>query len=208
MVSNRTRVRMLGLAVVPGAATLLFGRVVAGQSTPVAGTATPPSATPARGGSAGPQMVDGRYQLPSDASVVVIDMTFGNPTLPPDSQYGYDVTIVASGEATVTISPVGSRDGDASTTEVIELATDLEEDGLQGLLAELDTLGFFALPPEDPDVFLTGGEVNVIDVYLADGQWSVNTWSLQTDEQRERFDAAHLAILQAVGIEEPPDLGR
>lgn len=206
MISNRRRSFVLAAAMLPGAAVAMqFRWSAAQQATPPGGLATPCAATPPSAG--GPVLVGGHYQLPDDPQATVVYLTFGNPTLPPEYQYGYDVTIDASGHAVVTISPVGSRAASSGGTPTTEQTEELGEDGLQGLLDELCDLGFFALPPVDPDKLLIGGEVDEIDVSLADGTWPVNAWSLETTDQRARFADAHEAILRAVGIEEPPDLG-
>lgn len=201
MISNRMRSRALAMALLAGVAGLR--RVALAQTGPTPEASA--QASPAAG--AGPERVDGRYRLPDDSAVTVIALSFGNPTLPPEYQYGYEVTIDASGHALATIEPVGSR-ASPPTVQPAELTADLSEDGLQELLAELDALGFFALPPEDPERILMGGEVDLIEVTLPGGQWRVSDWSLETSEQRERFAAAHAPILRAAGLEEPPDLGQ
>jgi hypothetical protein len=204
MISNRLRPRLLGLALLAGAT----GSAGGSRSVVARSDATPeasPQASPAAAG--GPRSVDGAYLLPDDPTATVIDLTFGNATLPPEYQYGYEVTIDASGHADIAISPVGSRAGTPSV-EPIQRTEEIGADGLQKLLAELDAIGYFALPPRDPDRILIGGEVDAIEVTLADGDWVVNSWSLDTAGQRDRFAAAHLTILKAVGVESPPDLGR
>ena len=201
MISSRLRPRLVGF----GLLCAMSPRWSAGnQSTP---EASPPAATPAGRDGGLPRLVDGRYQLPDDPTATVIDLTFGNPTLPPEYQYGYEVTIDASGHAVATISPVGSR-ASTPTVDASEQSAELGEDGLQDLLAELEALGFFELPPEDPENLLIGGEVDAIEVTLADGQWRVNSWSLEGSDLEEKFAAAHEAILGAVGIDGAPDLGR
>jgi hypothetical protein len=208
MISNRMRPRVLGtvlLGVLPQ-----WAEARQSQSTPavtlgesVAGSATP-AATPADHDK--PELVEGRYQLPDDPAAIVIELRFGNPTLPPEYQYGYDVTVDASGHAVATISPVGSR-ASTPTADRSELTAELGEDGLQDMLAELDALGLFALPPEDPDRLLIGGEVDRIEVTLTDGQWRFNSWSLDRPNDLKRFAAAHEVILRGIGMDEPPGLG-
>lgn len=196
MISSRRRAWLLAAGVLPGAVAFFSRRAVARQAAPPA-KATPGAATPA---------ARGRYRLPNDPTATVISVTFGNGSLPPEYQYGYDVTIDASGHAVVTISPVGSRD--ASSAGAAEQAVELGEVDLRALLAELDALGFFALPQADPSKRLIGGEVDEIDVTLADGEWQVDAWSLEGDGQQARFAAAHEVILRAVGLEQAPDLGQ
>lgn len=206
MISNRTRPRILGVALIAGiAGSGPFRSGSARRAEPAGSTPeASPQASPAANG--GPRRVDGRYQLPDDPAATVIDLTVGNGSLPPEYQYGYEVTIDASGHAVVTISPVGSKASPVAV-ETTRRTVEIGEDGLQDLLAEMDERGFFALPPADPDQILVGGEVDVIEVTLADDDWTVNNWSLEAAEQRERFADAHEVILHAVGIEEMPDLG-
>jgi hypothetical protein len=145
----------------------------------------------------GPALVDGRYQLPSDG--VVLTAVVNNGPLPPEFQAGYEITIDVAGSATITVTEEGQPDNPVITTSKLGV------DGLQDLLMQLDTCGFYYLPQrsEFADVDLpVGGSVSVLEVRLADGGWATSEVTLTGPEQTS-FRACQDIVATQLGMTSP-----
>jgi hypothetical protein len=151
----------------------------------------------------GPTLVNDQYQIPATGTVIHAVVNVG--PLPPEYQEGYEITIDATGVATVVITPLGASDdlGDAATREPIVTTTDLGSDGLQQLLRNLDDTGFFYLPTtenlDESDVPI-GGDVSDLTITLVDDAWEVPGAALTADE-RATLDQAQRLLVIAVGLD-------
>jgi hypothetical protein len=151
----------------------------------------------------GPTIVDGTYQVPASGTVVAARVN--NGSLPPEYQKGYEVTIDATGRATVVVTPVGASRylGDARTAEPVTTIVELGVDGLQALLGKLDAVGFFLLPTREdlsPEDVPVGGSTSNLDVTLADGEWDIEGAGLKGDD-RAALDEAQRILAKAVGLD-------
>lgn len=115
----------------------------------------------------GPTLIDERYQIPATGTTVRAVVNVG--ALPPEYQEGYEITIDATGIATIEVTPLGSQ-------ETITTTVDLGIEGLQRLLRQFEDAGFFYLPTEeeiDPSDIPDGDSVSNLQVTLVDGTWDV-----------------------------------
>jgi hypothetical protein len=151
----------------------------------------------------GPTLVNDQYQVPVSGTVIHAVVNVG--PLPPEYQEGYEITIDATGVATVVVTPLGASDdlGDAATREPIVTTVDLGPDGLQNLLRDLDNSGFFYLPTteslDETDVPI-GGDVSNLTIKLIDDVWEVPGAALTSDD-RETLDHAQRLLVIAVGLD-------
>jgi hypothetical protein len=141
----------------------------------------------------GPSKIDGLYQLPD--SGVVVSAIVNNGPLPPEYQAGYEITIDADGHVTI-------EDTDEGTPEPAVSTADIGVDGLQELLGDLETAGFFYLPVwsefEDADVPVGGG-VSDLTVTLEDGTWEVYGAPLEDPDDIGILDSSQTIVANAVG---------
>ena len=150
-----------------------------------------------------PSTIDGEYQLP--ASGTVIHVVVNNGSLPPEYQEGYEITIDATGEATVVVTPEGASAelGDQQTAEQTITTVSLGVDGLQQLLRDLESESFFFLPTRqevEEDGVIAGDTVSVVDVTLQDGNWEISGSGMDADD-RARLDDVQRVIAAAVGFD-------
>ena|GEM_PF-2119269 len=150
----------------------------------------------------GPTLVNDAYQVPVSGVAVYAVVNVG--PLSPEYQEGYEITIDASGVATVVVTPLGASDdlGVGATTEKITTTVELRPDGLQQLLRDLDNAGFFYLPTSDtidPTDVPVGSDVSNLQITLVDATWDVPGAALSPDE-RETLNEAQRILATAVGI--------
>jgi hypothetical protein len=142
----------------------------------------------------GPTRVNDQYQVPVSGTVIHALVNVG--PLPPEYQEGYEITIDASGVATVAVTPLGAA-------EAIATIVDLGPDGLQHLLRDLDNAGFFYLATvktlDETDVPI-GGDVSDLTITLVDDVWDVPGAALTADE-RTTLDEAQRLLVIAVGLD-------
>jgi hypothetical protein len=123
----------------------------------------------------------------------VIFSAVNNGSVPPEYQEGVEVTIDATGHATIQTKTEG-------TPVPSEQAVDIGVDGLQQLLVQLQSIGYFDLPQPNPIVETpqpVGGPNNILSVTLADGSWSPRA-DLLDDAQLVILNQAQQAIANAV----------
>jgi hypothetical protein len=140
------------------------------------------------------------FDLPADEDAVVVRLSENSGPLSPEFFAGYEIAITAGGEATYTITPVGSSpDMDDPPLAEVVLETELDEDDLEDLLEELDERGFFELAEEaeTDDDLPVGGSVSLLTVTLDDDEWQVYADGLSDDQHRQLVDA-HQAVVAAV----------
>jgi hypothetical protein len=150
-----------------------------------------------------PTLVGIDFLLPASGTVIHAAVT--NGPLPPESQQGYEITIDATGRATIVVTPHRAAEslGDRRTAEPIVSTADLGVDGLQQLLRTLYGASFFFLRTTDeidPADVPVGGAASSIEVTLADGTWRVSGPGL-TPEERSLLDGAQSLVLAAVGLD-------
>jgi hypothetical protein len=149
------------------------------------------AATPMASG-ATPVATDGQFQL-SDCATTVIFSAVNNGSVPPEYQEGVEVTIDATGHATIQTKTEG-------TPAPAEQTADIGVEGLQRLLGQLQTIGYFDLPQPNPvgeTPQPVGGPNNILSVTLADGSWSPRA-DLLDDAQVAILNQAQQAISNAV----------
>jgi hypothetical protein len=137
-----------------------------------------------------PALVNGEYQVPD--SGVVISSAVNNGPVAPEYQNGYAIEIDVTGHVTYTVTNEGKD---------TEYAAEIGGDGVQELLAELDSAGFFYLPVADEfasESLPVGGQVSVLTVQLADGSWAVDGNTPLESWDQETLDAAQAIVEQFV----------
>lgn len=143
----------------------------------------------------GPTLINDQYQVPVSGTVIHAVVNVG--PLPPEYQEGYEISIDATGVATVVVTPLGA------SAEPITTSVDLGPDGLQNLLRDLDNAGFFYLPTteglDETDVPI-GGDVSDLTITLIDAVWEVPGAALTADE-RATLDQAQRLLVTAVGLD-------
>jgi hypothetical protein len=184
---------------------LLFLSIFSGGPSPADGTSEAQTCMADAGGvqRCSPATIDGEYQLP--ASGTVIHAVVNNGPLPPEYQAGYEITIDATGQATVIVTPEGAAEslGDQRTAEQITTVVELGTDGLQHLLRDMDNSDFFYLPTRaevEAEDIIVGDDVSFIEVTLADGTWDISGSGMQPDD-RARLDDVQSFLAAAVGLD-------
>jgi hypothetical protein len=150
-----------------------------------------------------PTTINGEYQLP--AAGTVIHVVVNNGSLPPEYQQGYEITIDATGLATVVVTPEGAAAdlGDQQTTEQIVTNVSLGTEGLQNLLRELESASFFFLPTREEveaEGVIAGDTVSVVEVTLEDGSWEISGSGMDADD-RAVLDTVQRSLADAVGLD-------
>lgn len=154
----------------------------------------------------GPITVDGKYQLPAEGDVIRSVVHTG--PVAPEYQAGYEIVVDAGGTVTITETPPGAS-GDLSqadrTAEETVRTEEIGADGVQDLLAELETCDFYYLPQRseftDRDMPV-GGSVSILEVQLADGAWEVSRAVLSGRDGR-RFDQCQELLADRFGVTAP-----
>lgn len=152
----------------------------------------------------GPTLNDGRYQVPSEGTV--IEVRVNNGPVSPESQEGFEIVIDAAGTATITVTPMGSSDDlsdSERTAEQTVRTEEIGEEGVQQVLGELEACGFYYLPQRhevDPSDLPDGGNIAVLEVTLVDGIWEVFNQALIDPGDGYQFDECQLVLAKRFEI--------
>jgi hypothetical protein len=141
--------------------------------------------------------------LPPPGDEVMIHAVVNNGPVDPELQEGYVITIESDGDVRIVVTPPGASDdlGD-DATEVQEITTtELSDEELIELLADLHAVGFFDLTQADDvdsDLITDGGDVSSLTVTVIDGTWEVSGNGL-SDKESDILNEAQDIVAEAVG---------